>query len=73
MPALDLVVVATTTNAIPYEVPIDQQQNPLSIIETVIVAAATGPIALANGTLQNSVQRTGIIPHLPAYGVPLAA
>lgn len=45
VPALDLVVVATTSNAIPYEVPIAQQQDPKPIIEELIVPAATGPVA----------------------------
>lgn len=45
VPDLDLVAVATTSNAIPYEIPIDQQQYPEPVIEELIVPAATGPIA----------------------------
>jgi Cu-Zn family superoxide dismutase len=45
LPTLDLVAVATTSNAIPNEVPIDQQQDPLAIIEELVVPAATGPVA----------------------------
>lgn len=46
VPALDLVVVATTSNAIPDEVPIQQQQDPRPIIEELVVRAATGPVAV---------------------------
>lgn len=46
VPALDLVIVATTSNAIPYTVPIQEQQDPRPIIEDLIVRAATGPVAV---------------------------
>ena len=44
VPTLDLVIVATSSNLIPYEVPIQQQQQPQPIVEELIVPAATGPV-----------------------------
>lgn len=45
VPERDLIAVATTSNAIPFEVPIEQQQDPKPIIEELIVPAAAGPVA----------------------------
>ena len=47
VPGLDLVAVATTSNAIPNEVPIDQQEDSKAVIEQFVVPAANGPTAAA--------------------------
>lgn len=45
VPSLDLVVLVTASNLIPYEVPISEQQRPKPIVEELIVPAVIGPVA----------------------------
>lgn len=70
VPALDLVVLATTSNAIPYDVPITEQQNPKPIIEELVVPAATGPVAEPGATAAAVATRAATT--APAADVPPA-
>ena len=73
VPSLDLVIVVTVSNAIPYEVPISQQQYPKQIIEELIVPAVAGTVAQSRTAPTARLAGDTLLPPVPAVGVRPAA